>query len=70
MAMRKHNRLHFGNRKCKKELFICQIQEEHKHLGKIISFLRLSNIINIIMIEYYRLIIFFEFVFKFFSILI
>jgi hypothetical protein len=45
------NKLHFGNKKCRMGLFICQIQVKHKHLVKITNSLKLLSIINTIMIE-------------------
>jgi hypothetical protein len=51
MVMNELNKSHFGNKKCRMGLFICQIQVKHNHLVKITNSLKLLSIINTIMIE-------------------
>ena len=51
MVMRELSQLHIGNKKCKMEIFICQIQVKRNHLGKITNFLKHLSITNTIVIE-------------------
>jgi hypothetical protein len=52
------NQLRFGNKKCKMEPFTCQIQAKLNLSEKIMNFLKLLSIINIIMIEDKKYILF------------